>query len=729
MKTVRLKNAKREISVNRDEHGVPHVSASSWHDALYGLGYMHGLDRGTQLLFGRSVASGTAAGEIANSPELLETDRFLRKIGLYQTLNEEVSSLSQDIQEQLTNYSDGVNDGLAGLGRSLPMWATGFEAGPWDSQSVILVGQLLSFGGLATSQLQNERLLVELIHAGINEEGLRELFEPLLDAVDFDLLQKVKIANKLSDEAMEVLTDLPRIAGSNAWAVSPRRSATGSALLCSDPHLEINRLPAIWYEAVLQWNDSYVMGATLPGCPLFAVARTNRLAWGVTYMKGDTIDYFIEDCRAGGATGWQYRRGEDWHDFELRKESMGRKGAEAQTMIVYENPQGIIEGDLDSLGEGLHLAISWSGNYTGSGRAIATWLDVIACKSTRDGMNVVRQCTQPTLVWVFADREGHIGMQSCGRFPRRGGGYSGLTPIPAWDTCNHWQGWLPQELLPRLYDPPCGYVATANEEMNPAEGPLLVTQHLSDYRKRRIDERLAALDSATVADMQELQYDVVSVQARQMLEIFLPHIPDSEIKERLSAWDYSYQPNSEEATLFQRLYRNVIVEVFGHEQGIGWRRILYLCSRSGFSLMVLTAADRLLSREKSLWWKSRGKHELIRRAAARLSEESSVSWSQINSFHFTDRFFGGHQVGRLLGFDSRRYPMPGCHATPFQGHVLQTATRESTFAPSYHFVCDLGTDEAWTNLPGGPSENRFSRYYNIDVARWNAGQYKPIRPF
>ncbi len=54
------------------------------------------------------------------------------------------------------------------------------------------------------------------------------------------------------------------------------------------------------------------MGASLPGCPLFGVGRTERLSWGVTYMKCDTIDYFIEDCRPGGATGWQYRRGQEW---------------------------------------------------------------------------------------------------------------------------------------------------------------------------------------------------------------------------------------------------------------------------------------------------------------------------------------------------------------------------------------------------------------------------------
>ena len=86
-----------------------------------------------------------------------------------------------------------------------------------------------------------------------------------------------------------------------------------------------------------------------------------------------------------------------------------------------------------------------------------------------------------------------------------------------------------------------------------------------------------------------------------------------------------------------------------------------------------------------------------------------MPWSEKNNFQFVNRFVSQGRVGRLLGFETNRIPMPGCHATPFQGHVLQTAMHEQTFAPSYHFVTDLGTDEAWTNLPGGPSESPFSR--------------------
>jgi penicillin amidase len=133
-----------------------------------------------------------------------------------------------------------------------------------------------------------------------------------------------------------------------------------------------------------------------------------------------------------------------------------------------------------------------------------------------------------------------------------------------------------------------------------------------------------------------------------------------------------------------------------------------------------------LERETSLWWRGRDKGELIRRAAARLAGEPDQSWGEVNAFHFANRFFPGTRVGRVLGFHSREIPLPGCHATPFQGHLLTTAKRETSFAPSYHFVADLGADEAWTNLPGGPSESRFSQFYKNDITRWQTGVYKRL---
>lgn len=729
MEPISTRAAQVDFRVARDDAGVPHVEAESWQDALYALGYLHALDRPTQIFFSRVVALGEAAARIANKPELVEADRFFRRAGLHLGLQQEVENLRADTREQLDCYCNGVNDGLQETGRSLPMWVTGFQPRPWNPSAVLAIGNLLSFAGLAINAQENERLLLELIQTGVRPELLRELMSPYLDNVSFEPLMDIHIEHRMSDEALEMLADLPRLAGSNAWAVAPSRTQSGHAMLAADPHLEINRLPAIWYEVALHWgNEDYVMGATLPGCPLVSVGRSRALAWGVTYLDADTSDYFVEECRPSENGQWQYRRDDQWHDFQIREESIERKGTSPESMRVFENEQGTLRWDLTDQEPGKYLSAKWIGSHEGAGRSIGCWLDVLRSGSVKQAMEIVRENPHPTLVWVFADAAGHIGRQASGWLPKRPEGQVGIVPTLAWEETNHWQGRLSSEYLPASYDPPEGYVASANENLDRVDELLLHGHALPEYRKLRIVERLHELGETSIQQMQQLQYDVLSLQARMLLPVFLPHLPEGEFKSLLTEWDFRYEPESLAATAFQHLYRHVVVEVFGHEEGIGWRRMFYLCTRMGYSTMILTAIDNLLVKRESRWWEGRDKAELIRAAAVRAAEEASVTWGEANSFHFANRFFENSRVGRLLGFHSDQKAMPGCQATPFQGHLLATATRESSFAPSYHMVTDLGTHEAWTNLPGGPNESRFSKWYRTDIERWLSGEYKRLVP-
>ena len=75
-----------------------------------------------------------------------------------------------------------------------------------------------------------------------------------------------------------------------------------------------------------------------------AVGRTPQLSWGLTYMHANTSDYFIEDVRPKPeATGaWQYRRGDEWHDYTPRVEKIGRKGTEPLEELVYQNDVGTL---------------------------------------------------------------------------------------------------------------------------------------------------------------------------------------------------------------------------------------------------------------------------------------------------------------------------------------------------------------------------------------------------
>ncbi len=167
MKLLATKSARRRFTVGRDVQGVPHIAAGTWREALYGLGYMHAIDRPTQMLFARAVASGQSAELIAAKPELLEMDRLFHRVGLYQHLDAEVADLDDETFDQLTAYCEGVNDGMKDSGRSLPMWAVGFVPQPWNQRSVLLMGNLLAYGGLVVGQQENERILLELIQAGV----------------------------------------------------------------------------------------------------------------------------------------------------------------------------------------------------------------------------------------------------------------------------------------------------------------------------------------------------------------------------------------------------------------------------------------------------------------------------------------------------------------------------------------------------------------------------------
>src|SRR5262245_22921010 len=140
MKPLRIKYARRKFTAARDEYGVPHIEAGSWRNVLYGLGYLHAIDRPTQLLFSRAVAGGRSAEWIADKPELIETDRFFRRVGLYRHLDREVDYLDDGSFGDMTAYCEGVNDGLKQTGRSLAMWATGFKSHPWDQKAVLLIG-------------------------------------------------------------------------------------------------------------------------------------------------------------------------------------------------------------------------------------------------------------------------------------------------------------------------------------------------------------------------------------------------------------------------------------------------------------------------------------------------------------------------------------------------------------------------------------------------------------
>ncbi len=730
--SIRLRRAARSIQISRDASGVARIHGQSWEDALYGLGYAQALDRRTQFLFGREVARGRASERLADTPALRSRDRLFRDTGLSRHTTQETTQLSDETLRQLELFCAGVNDGLAQTGPSLPMRLVGLRPEPWQPADVILMGKLLSFGALALGQQRAETHILELLRCGTDPDLLKAFYAPHLNHVDFPLLKQVHFEEALSDAELERLEQeglLPHLAGSNAWAVGPGKSRSGNALLASDPHLDIGRLPAVWYEAVLEWGEgNYLLGATLPGTPLVAVGRTRALSWGLTYAMGEICDYFIEDCRVRGTTV-QYRRADQWHDFRQRTETISHRRGDPTTLQIRWNEQGVLRGDPLKKGDGLYLSAAWTGQTPGAHQSVEVWLGLLQCQDVQQAMAVVRECPEPPLCWVFADRQGHIGRQVCGRFPRRQSNHSGLAPVPAWDEGNHWQGFVPTEQLPSEYDPPCGFVVSANEDLNREGGPLLTTLPEQGYRRQRLADQLENSSVVTLSDCQQWQYDVYSLQAERILEVFLPGFPPGPIRDRLVRWDRRFTADSTTATLFWDFYKALLLEFFGKEapQGFGQRRLRYLMSGPSWALVGLSHADESLCDLRSPWWQGRKLPEVVQNALTRVDASRLVPWGEENYVFLGNQFLPG-AFGWMLRMHPGQIPLIGSYGTPHQGTVSRRRHSQASFAPSYHFVTDLGTDQAETNMPGGASESRFSRHYLSDLARWQQAQYKVIQP-
>ncbi len=674
---------------------------------------------------------GRASQRLADTLPLRTSDVVLRRAGLARGLDDEVARLDPTAHQELAAFAEGINDGFGQFGRSLPMWLCGLRPEPWNVAGVLLMGKLLAYAGLAMGQHRSERILVELVQAGIDPDRWRVFYRPHLDHTDFDLLRRVHVDQRILADHLPPVDPLPKLAGSNAWAVAGNRSATGGALLASDPHLETGRLPTTWYESVLEWGDGeWVTGVCLPGTPLFAVGRTRRLAWGVTYTQGDTTDLFLEDCRIE-QDRVQYRRGDAWHDFKVRREVVLHAVEGSTDLPIYTNPQGTLLGDPRRQGPGLYLLSAWTGEAPGSAaQSVEIMLGLPNQRRVDQAMQHLRQCQQPPLCWVLADAQGHIGRQVAGCFPRRGPKASGLAPVPAWDEANHWQGWIDPELLPREYDPPEGFLATANEHLTARDGTPLTTLAAATYRRDRIASVLEDSDSVSVSTCQALQYDCYSLQAERMLAALWNELPAGPFKNRMATWDRRYTVESVEATLYHEFYYGLLYGVFGRSVehgGIGPRRLLAMADLPAFSLLTLGYADRVLLDPDSPWWTGVDRGTIIRQVAERVDIAGGVPWGKKNAIPFNNAFLPG-LISHVLGLNAGQVEIAGCFATPHQGHLAKRDSQQLAYAPSFHFVTDLSEQRTWTNLPGGASESLFQPHYADDLRLWREAIYKSLGP-
>jgi penicillin G amidase len=716
----------RTVRIGRTTGGV----AALWADDDLGLaagqGYAHAQDRLVQMELVRLVAQGRLCECLLDDEANLEIDVFMRRMGFAALVDADAARLTATARALLEAYCEGVNHALAARRRPLELMLARHRPPPWRPQDVLLTVQIMSFVGLAQTQLDLEKMLLQALQAGCDVSRLRALFAPHLDGLDDGLLAliaRLRIEEGLLPASVRWLAALPRLSASNNWALAPSRSVSGAALQCNDPHLEVNRLPAIWYEVVGHTRDDYRLGITMPGLPGLVMGRTRAVSFGFTYGFMDTFDYFLEEV-GGGCS----RESVGWVPLARRGETVKRQKHPPLELSVFATRRGTLETapGAAAVGDGVYLSRAWSNHLSGAAPTIDAVARLLRARSAAEAQEAVRDVTV-SCNWILADRDGHIAYQQSGPLPRRR--HSGLHPVPGWRDDLGWDGLEPTASLASRLDPRDGVLVTANDDQSQPGRPCAINACMGPYRAQRIAERLAARERHTLADMLALQGDLFSKQAERFLGVLRPLLPPSTAADLLRAWDLCYDADSQGATAFEEVYAELLAEVFG--RGLfgeeAWRTL------TGETVLLTDyfyAFDQVLLEGGPEWFGGEGREAVFRRVLDRVLGGRDVAtvppWRERRQIVMTNVFFRG-KLPRRLGADHGPVTLEGGRATVAQGGLFRMHGRTTTFAPSWRYATDLGRDEALTVVAGGPSESPFSRHYLTDVADWLAGRYKRLR--
>lgn len=752
--TVTVRGLGAPLTITRGADAIPHISARSEADALFGLGYVHAQERLWQMEFQRRVGHGRLA-EIVG-PAGLEADRFLRTLGVSRAASSAYTNLDPDTRALLDAYVAGVNAFLDAHRGRLPAEFTilGVEPEPWRPEDSLVWVKMMAWdlGGNWRDELR--RIAIE---QRLGPEAAAFLLPPFAADDPLILPETARAAPPAASAAHRATpqatsseqhyTGLARVAerleatlglggehvGSNNWVLAGTRTASGRPLLANDPHLGA-QMPGLWFLAHLRGGTLDAVGATLPGLPGIVIGRNQRIAWGVTNTGPDVQDLFIERVNARNEVLYQGR----WEPLTIIPETIRVKGAEDVELFVRVSRHGPLISDVVE-GTGDPLAFRWTALDPEDG-TLRAFLGINRAGSWAEFTTALTSYHAPMQNFVYADVDGNIGYYAPGALPIRGRG-DGTRPAEGWTGHHDWRGYVPFAALPHELNPARGYIVTANNRVAAPSYPYLIsTDFAAPYRASRIIELIEATSRHTPESMAAIQADVVSLQARQLLPALTAIDPPGEREDRalelLRAWDGTMAPDSPAAAVYAAYYQAIPELVFGDELREGFAD-LYDDQTNNHALVL---AD-VLTGDAAGWCDDVNTSAPERCAdilAAALTAGletmaeaqgtptiESWRWDRAHTVIFPHNPFDN--VGALRPLFSRSIPNGGDAFTVNAAPISRDQLYQQRNVSSYRQIIDLADPDASRFMfTTGQSGNPLSPHYDDLIGPWQRVEFTAI---
>ena len=749
------------VEVRYDLRGVPHIFATRDEDAYRALGYVVARDRLFQLWI-QSMASAGRLTEIAG-PRALPLDREMRRLALPWSAERKLAVIDSmpETAKLIRAYADGVNAFIDHMSRDelpLEFRLLGISSVPrWEPLNTILLFNRMGWT-LAYIAPEIERALAASRVGAAAAASLFPENSPIQEPIQpngrraprFDFTRVAPPGAADSADAQTLIAALgdflpasaaaaaggevnERQFASNNWAVAPRRSATGEALLAGDPHLELT-IPSIWYEAQLVVPGALdVYGVTIPGLPGIVIGFNRDVAWTFTNTGADVLDFYTEKVD-DDAHPTKYLLDNKWHPLEQRVERYrGTHGEVIAVDTLYFTHRGPMRRE-----NGQWLSMRWTvlepSNESEGFRLASKARDVDEFQRAMG-----RFYRAPAQNMLVADRHGSIAIRSTGGFPIRPNGGSGFMIRDGSTSANDWRGYLPPEFAPQGRDPDQGYLASANQQpIDPRVAPYWLGGAYDPWRAMRINQLLRADSSVTVDQMRLFQTDPGSAFA----DLFVPYFLNAaravsarpasgidggklaEAARLLGEWDRRYTRDNRRAVLFEVAYTELVNRTWD-ELGIPGQPRRRVATPSSAVLA------ELLADSTNDWWDDRATpRKETRDDILAASLVAALDTAQARYGDPKKKGWTWNRVRHANIWHPLQLPSLSRLNLPVQGgrETLSPSAGLGNFGPSWRMVVEASSAEmkAWGTYPGGQSGNPASSRYADHLTQWLAGTLEPL---
>jgi penicillin amidase len=766
--TLSVKGLHSTVSVLRDTWGVPHITGDDLHDVSFAEGYVTAQDRLFQMEFNRRIAQGRLAEMFGAGDDnsILDTDILLRTLDLYSAARDEEANLDPNTLTMLTAYSDGVNAFLASHQNSLPLEFTilGITPQKWTPLDSLAYGRVVALSLDGTWGTKYSRAMVTNKAGPILASALFPQYpaaNPTLfaspgtaapptesgsisQATTPDPAQATQTTQALSPNLLkgtaflrELLGNVRDALGSNDWVVDGTHTVTGKPLLANDPHLGI-RMPSVWYEVGLRGGGLDEVGFTFPGEPGIVIGHNDYIAWGVTNVDADNTDLYLESLDPTNHPG-QYLYDRAWQPLDVRQQVIHIRGAASKTITISSTIDGpIINSGLDDLKKYPPVALKWTALQ--HGYSFRGFFQLNFARNWNEFLGAVGNISI-SQNFVYADIYGNIGYRMSGVLPIRSAA-NGLLPVSGSASDHEWQGYVPQDSMPTLYNPNTHMIATANNRIVPDDYPVYVTNDWDcGYRARRIDDLLTSKAKLSISDMEAIQADVYSIPASQLTPAFIQAGQAAggdaaKAAELLQNWDFTMTRNSTAAAVYEVAAGTLLRETIEPKLG---KDLYTIFQNNATPSCLFTTLTNALSNPAPLFASSQARDAAIGRALADTvktlqakfgSDTSKWQWGALHTAHFE------HPLATVsplnLIFDVAPVARPGDSTTVNVGgsgnFSGDPADYDQHTVPSMRQIIDLSNfdNSVWVTTTG-ESGQPYSTHYSDLVPLWDQNHYEAMR--